>query len=412
MDSDCRATVENVSKKYCKDLRRSLWYGLQDIAAELNVRRRVPRPALRPGEFWALEGVSFELRRGEALGIMGPNGAGKSGLLKPDAGRITIRGRVAALIELGTGFNPILTGRENIYVNAAVLGMSKRQVDRIVGEMIDFAGIQEFIDTPVRNYSSGMWVRLGYAVAAHLNPDVLLVDEVLAVGDQAFRRKCLRHMLKYLQNGGSLVLVSHDMYLLQAICSSGLLIDRGQIHFAGTAVEAVDRYFAAQRSVESDRTAYGGQAVLDDDHPVIIDKVEISPLRGDELRTGQDARITVYYRSIRMIDGVFWGFGIWGADQLVCITGDVAGVANDTYRVAKGSGQFRCTLPKLPLVDGAYALRAFIGDAETGVLFARFGWENAPTFFATRSKTSEVSNLLAMGGSLVKIDVRWEECAA
>ena len=415
MMNEVLVQVENVSKKFCKQLRRSLRYGVLDIAGEL-FPWRPSRPHLRPGEFWALRNVSFELRQGQALGILGPNGAGKStllkllnGLIKPDAGRIAIRGRVGALIRLGMGFSPTLSGRENISINAAMLGMPKKQIDRIADEIIDFAGIREFIDAPVQTYSSGMWVRLGYAIAAHLNPDVLLVDEVLAVGDLAFKRKCLQHMQQYLQRGGALVLVSHNIRLLQSICDTSLLLRRGRITFAGPTVEVVNRYVESQVRQSTDKLRKNVPSpTLDDDHPVVIEDVTIAPRSGDELGTGRQAHITVSYRSIAEIDGVFWGFGIWTGDQWVCVTADVSGFSDGAHRVVRGRGQFHCTLPRLPLVAGAYALKAIIGDATTGLPLARFGWENAPTFFSVRSATDALDNLHALRGHLTKIEVRWE----
>ena len=231
-------SATRLSKRYCRDLRRSLWYGLGDIAREITRRSAHDRSVeLREAEFWALKDVSFELGRGESLAVIGANGAGKStllkvlyGLVKPDAGRVRIAGRVGALIELGTGFNPVLSGRENVYVNAAILGFSRAKVERLMDEITDFAGIGEFIDTPVQYYSSGMQARLTYAVAAHMTPDVLLVDEVLAVGDIAFQHKCFTHMQRYLDAGGSLLFVSHNPYQIQAICRRGIVLEKGQSH--------------------------------------------------------------------------------------------------------------------------------------------------------------------------------------
>src|SRR5882724_5212117 len=197
-------SVSNLSKKYCRELRRTMWYGLGDIAREFFWRLGQNEPGvLRQAEFWSLKNVSFELRRGESLAVIGANGAGKStllkvlyGLIKPDAGQVRIRGRISALIELGTGFNPVLSGRENVYVNAAILGLTRRQASLFLDRIAEFAGLHEFMETPVQYYSSGMKARLSYEVAAHLNPDVLLVDEVLAVGDFSYQRKCVNHMLK------------------------------------------------------------------------------------------------------------------------------------------------------------------------------------------------------------------------
>ncbi len=195
MSDEVLVKVEGVSKKFCRSLKRSLWYGVQDVTSEL-IGRPGGHDELRKNEFWAVQDVSFELKRGECLGLIGPNGAGKStllkmlnGLVKPDRGRITMRGRIGALIELGAGFNPILTGRENIYVNGSVLGFTKKEIDRKFDAIADFAEIGEFIDTPVQNYSSGMRVRLGFAVAAQMEPDVFLIDEILAVGDVGFQNK-------------------------------------------------------------------------------------------------------------------------------------------------------------------------------------------------------------------------------
>lgn len=196
-ENEVLVKVEGLSKKFCKDLKTSLWYGVKDLYnSTLGMKTG---DSLRKDEFWAVKDISFELRRGECLGLIGHNGAGKStllkilnGLINPDEGKVTIKGRVGALIELGAGFNPILTGRENIYNNGAVLGFSKSEIDLKIEEIIDFAEIRDFIDMPVQNYSSGMKVRLGFAVAAQIKPDVLIIDEVLAVGDLGFVLKCFK----------------------------------------------------------------------------------------------------------------------------------------------------------------------------------------------------------------------------
>lgn len=232
--TDTLIKVKNVGKKFCRDLKRSLWYGMKDICSELIGQNNVHKE-LRKDEFWAVKGVSFDVKRGECLGLIGKNGAGKStllkilnGIIKPDEGRITMHGRVSALIELGAGFNPILTGRENIYNNAAVLGMPKREVDRIFDDIIDFAEIGDFINTPVQNYSSGMRVRLGFAVAAHLKPDVLIIDEVLAVGDLGFVIKCLNRMAEMIPQTAT-IFVSHSMPMMSMVSTKIMLMDGGCI---------------------------------------------------------------------------------------------------------------------------------------------------------------------------------------
>ena len=261
--------VQGVSKKFCRDLKKSLWYGVSDLAAELkpfpNRKRTRDQQSeardpisygcdsLREAEFWAVNNVSFDLHRGECLGLIGHNGAGKTtllkllnGLIKPDTGRIEMRGRVGALIALGAGFNPILTGRENIYVNGAILGLTKREIDEKVDEIIDFAEIKEFIDSPVQSYSSGMQVRLGFAVATALKPDILLLDEVLAVGDAAFRGKCFQRIGAIL-NEAAVIFVSHNEAQVSRICNLALLLEAGSPTYYGNTAEALRKYRDSQR---------------------------------------------------------------------------------------------------------------------------------------------------------------------
>lgn len=252
MEQEVLVKVEGLSKKFCKDLKTSLWYGVKDLISNVT-GNKCERP-LRDKEFWAVKDINFELRRGECLGLIGHNGAGKStllkilnGLINPDAGKVTIKGRVGALIELGAGFNPILSGRENIYNNGAVLGFTKKEIDSKVEAIIDFSEIREFIDMPVQNYSSGMKVRLGFAVAAQMEPDVLIIDEVLAVGDVGFRIKCM-NKISQLLNNCAIIFVSHSMPQIARICTNGILLDRGQerlkTNSIGQLVEQYYRYFS------------------------------------------------------------------------------------------------------------------------------------------------------------------------
>ena len=224
--------VEGLSKKFCRNLKRSLIYGGTDIVKGFMGMEK--SSMLRHDEFWAIENINFELRRGECLGLIGHNGAGKStllkmlnGLIRPDKGRIEMNGKVGALIELGAGFSPFLTGRENVYNNGAVLGFSKAEIDRKFDEIVEFAELKDFIDTPVQNYSSGMKVRLGFAVAAHMEPDILLIDEVLAVGDMGFVLKCINRM-DVLKQKTAMIFVSHAMPQISRMCSSVLLLSKGK----------------------------------------------------------------------------------------------------------------------------------------------------------------------------------------
>lgn len=248
MDNDIAIKVENVSKKYCKSLKRSMLYGIKDIGRNtLGLSSHSDK--LRKDEFWALNDISFEVKKGETLGIIGPNGAGKTTLLKmlngifwPDKGKITVRGRVGALIAVGAGFHPMLTGRENVYINAAILGMTKKETDERFDDIVEFADIGDFLDTPVKYYSSGMFVRLGFAIAVHCEPDILLVDEVLAVGDMAFQSKCYKKMSE-IRKKTSIVIVSHSMPTIQNICNRCIVLSKGKEFYQGNTIATISRYY-------------------------------------------------------------------------------------------------------------------------------------------------------------------------
>lgn len=246
--SNTLITVENVSKKYCRTLKRSLWYGVKDLASELTGRSNNNKD-LRKGEFWAVKDVSFTLNRGESLALIGRNGAGKTtlfkilnGLIKPDCGRVELKGRMEALIALSAGFNPILTGRENIYVKAAILGLSKSEINSKFKNILEFSELEEFIETPVQNYSSGMVVRLGFAVAAHVNPDILLVDEVLAVGDWGFQRKCFDKIGELRKNGTAIALVSHNMQVISTFSDKAILLSNAKHTYFENVATAIKEY--------------------------------------------------------------------------------------------------------------------------------------------------------------------------
>ena len=215
-------------------------------------------PSQREEEFWALKGVNFEVKQGEVLGIIGRNGAGKTTLLKilsritePTEGRVRIRGRVASLLEVGTGFHPELTGRENIFLNGAILGMTREEIRQKFDQIVDFSGVEKFLDTPVKWYSSGMYVRLAFAVAAHLEPEILIVDEVLAVGDFEFQKRCLGKMNEVARSGRTVLFVSHSMAAVEGLCSQGILLDRGRVSFIGSASDAISQYVCSSSELSS-----------------------------------------------------------------------------------------------------------------------------------------------------------------
>ncbi len=290
--SELLVRCEHVGKKFCRDLKRSLWYGLKDITADIVGS---PPGELRRDEFWAVDDVCFDLRRGECLALLGRNGAGKTtllkmlnGLIKPDAGRIMLRGRVGGLIALGAGFDPILTGRENVFVNGSILGLSKKQIQARFDEIVAFAEIDEFIDSPVANYSSGMQVRLGFAVAAiMIRPDILLLDEVLAVGDLGFRLKCL-NLVQELLEDAAVVFVSHSMQFVSRFCTRVAVFSDGRVicntHDLSQGLEAYYSQCDAQLTVfgntdakiENERLLVNGRAVAGGGEAVIGGQDELS----------------------------------------------------------------------------------------------------------------------------------------
>ena len=248
MGTDVVLSAEQLSKKFCRALKRSMYYGLRDIAAELVGRDRKAQ-TLRQGEFWALKDTSFELRRGEAIGLVGPNGAGKttllrliSGLIRPDTGTIRVKGTLAPLLSLGAGFNPALSGRENIYLNMSVLGLTRRQIDERYESVLAFADIGDAVNAPVQTYSSGMGARLGFACAIHTEPDILLIDEVLAVGDMTFRAKCYQRLAQLREKGTSFVLVSHSPAAILAICDRAMYLAKGQLILNDATERVMSRY--------------------------------------------------------------------------------------------------------------------------------------------------------------------------
>jgi lipopolysaccharide transport system ATP-binding protein len=274
---------------------RSLWYKTKDLVQG--------KPILQGDtleDVWALKDVSFEIRRGEAVGIIGRNGAGKSTLLKvlsritePSAGRVTIKGRVASLLEVGTGFHPELTGRENIYLNGAILGMHRAEIKRKFDEIVAFAEIEKFLDTPVKRYSSGMYVRLAFAVAAHLEPEILLVDEVLAVGDASFQKKCLGKMGEVAKTGRTVLFVSHNMQAIRQLCQRTILLEQGRLAMEGLPSDVVARYLLGS-DIVGDPSGISYRATTPSESDVWIETVRVFNGNGTPVsQIGRDDKLRV-----------------------------------------------------------------------------------------------------------------------
>ncbi|MBN2466484.1 ABC transporter ATP-binding protein [candidate division WOR-3 bacterium] len=313
---------------------------------------------------WALEDVSFEVKQGEILGIIGGNGAGKSTLLKiisqitaPTSGCIKAKGRVGSLLEVGTGFHPELTGRENIYLNGAILGMKRAEVDRKFDEIVAFSEVGQFIDTPVKRYSSGMYVRLAFAVAAHLDPEILLVDEVLAVGDAAFQRKCLGKMGDVAKGGRTVLFVSHNMASVNNLCNRGVLVTSGRVEMSGP-VEDVTRHYLQSANPES--VLQGILPVSSSDGALEIRTVEICHTSGHTagcVQSGDDVTIQTTLCCRKPVPGFGLQFAIRDEanNRIAVLNSTYAGTELD---LKPGDYTISCRIPEFPLVPGAYVIES------------------------------------------------------
>ena len=355
--------IENLGKRYTIGHQRSKSDGLRHA---IEGAMRAPLAWLRSGrqkklqqvDFWALKDVSFQIKQGEVVGIVGRNGAGKSTLLKilsritvPTEGRIRIDGRTASLLEVGTGFHQELTGRENIFLNGAILGMTRAEIVRKFDEIVEFSGIEEFLDTPVKRYSSGMYVRLAFAVAAHLEPEILIVDEVLAVGDAAFQKKCLGKMGSFAQSGRTVLFVSHNMEAVRTLCQRGVWLKDGRLHEDGRADEIVEAYF---NSI-SEQSSF---SCANPDYGLIIQKVVLRNDRGEERRQflpGEDLIVEINYDAQKRLEQPYVVLGVQGINGS-CFT---ANMLLDGHRpeVLAGTGKLACRFKSLPLFPQSYSVK-------------------------------------------------------
>ncbi len=411
MSADVVVEARNVSKRFTRGLRGALRHGAADIGREFLPWRR-PQENLRPGEFWALKDISFELRRGDSLAIIGANGAGKStllkllsGLLRPDHGSIRVRGRLRAMIELGAAFNPVLSGRENIFVQGALYGYKRGELAQQMEAIIDFAGLEEFIDMPLQQYSDGMRARLGFSLAINLDPDVLLVDEVLAVGDIAFQNKCLNHIRQYLSGGGTLVFVGHASHQVQSACLRGLVLTRGVAAYSGGVVEALDFYL---RTLQNG-SATVDQSIVQNATPTgsggcrITGVESRSGANGGLVSTGGSLDLAVSYESDKDIAAISVGFTI-STQEGVAVAGSVVSVP---VKLSIGRGTLSVNLPTVPLFPGTYHMKVFLFDWAISYAVATFGWEEAPHVLTVEFPPHAFTNGSALAGFNVYLPADW-----
>jgi len=391
VSTEAAVVVDDVAKKFrlFKERNNSL------KATILRGRRSVTE------DFWALHGVSFEVPQGSTFGLIGENGSGKSTMLKcltrilsPDRGRVEVRGKVSALLELGAGFHPELSGRENVFLNGAILGLSQKQLRQRFDEIVDFAGIGKFIEEPVKNYSSGMYVRLGFSVAINVDPDVLLVDEVLAVGDEAFQRKCAERFAKLKEEGTTIVLVSHAMSQVETLCDEVAWFEHGRLKSVGPARQVVEEYtdeVTVDRVADGDGSRWGsGEGRIE---AVELLDASATPVR--RVRTGERAGLRLRWAMDQPIEKPVFGLSIHTLDG-VGVTGPTTRDVDMVPDKLDGSGVTEITFDPLRLLPGTYDLTVSLHDHH--MLHAYDVRQRVLRFDVDRGPIHESGGLVSLGG--------------
>lgn len=464
LPEDVVLSVRHVSKKFCRDLKRSMLYGTHDLIRNMFSLRsgggrgkgggessmgdsrlggqllshpptpnapdepnapNLPPPAfggsLRKGEFWSLSDVGFELRHGEIMGVIGDNGAGKttllrliSGIFPPDAGTIAVRGRVGALIALGAGFHPNMTGRENIYLNGAVLGMGRSEIERKFDSIIAFAGIDESLDAPVSTYSSGMYVRLGFAIAAHLEPELMIVDEILSVGDIAFRHKCMAFIQRLRAQGVAILYVSHDLSQVAAMATHCLWLDKGQVRALGKPSEVVAKYVNESNRKALPIAMTGAEGGQTSSGAARFGCVRTLNTRGEVCNTfkmGDDIVVELPVRVSSPIDHPVVGIGIRSVDGIKLILHSSRRQKAQIPAQLDHDCVYTARLIAPPLLAGTYGIMAGLGmEADDSTTYAR--WEISHRFSVVLDENDEnatyhrYSNPLT-GNGVMRVDAEW-----
>jgi ABC-type polysaccharide/polyol phosphate transport system ATPase subunit len=355
-------------------------------------------------EFWALKNVSLEVPAGSTFGLIGHNGSGKSTLLKcmarilqPDAGRITVAGKMSALLELGAGFHPELSGRENVYLNGSILGLSRRDIDSKFDSIVEFAGLERFIDSPVKNYSSGMYVRLGFSVAINVDPDVLLVDEVLAVGDESFQQRCAEKFADLKYAGKTVVLVSHALGSVRQMCDQAAWLDHGELQAVGQPGELIDTYVDGQRAEKSSEVVTGGSRW--GEGGASIDEVELLRPDGtptDVVRTGEPVTVRLRYSATEPIPTPVFALEVHHSSG-VQVSAPNTWEAEQVPDVLAAAGTVELRVDRLLLVPGVYQLSASVGDPY-GQHIQDYR-HHALRFTVQHGTPRESTGLVSLGGS-------------
>ena len=371
-------SVENLGKAYHLGRKLDKHQTFRDALANAvrgvgtRLRQRLAEPAARQDAFWAVRDASFQVNRGEVMGLVGRNGAGKSTILKilsritePTEGRAVLRGRVASLLEVGTGFHPELTGRENIFLNGAMLGMSRREIERKFDEIVDFADVEQFLDTPVKRYSSGMYVRLAFAVAAHLEPEILIVDEVLAVGDAAFQKKCLGKMGDVVRQGRTVLFVSHNMDAVAQLCTHVIVVAGGRVSERMAPDEGIKQYLAMTNEDDGVPLAQKPRVwPIEPRKKPILTGLKITTDSGHEkvVETHGGLEFEVEVRDCEDLQDATLGVIVCNSRGQRLVLFHSWYQAGMRFRGSREPQTLRCSVPSLPLVPGSYSIELTFAD--------------------------------------------------
>ena len=381
VSSQAVLSMEHVSKKF---RRGEMYDSLRDLIPALaaSIGRGKPAGSLDAREFWALQDISFAVERGEAFGIIGSNGAGKStilkllsGIMQPTSGQIVVRGRLSALIEVSAGFHPDLTGRENVFLNGTILGMGKEEIKRKFDAIVDFAGLSDFIDTPVKRYSSGMYARLGFSVAAHVEPDLLIVDEVLSVGDYLFQQKCVDRMNTVLQSGATVIFVSHNLHAVAGLCRRSLLLEKGRVLSCGSTDSIIREYL---ERAQGSRPGDGAK--------VEIKKVTVRRAQGaGQFAAGDVAFVDVVIAAREDVANVTTVIQIVDDNFYPIFDTDTARLSGNVSSLRAGEELEATFALDLHLGAGTYHINAFAHEYVADRAFST--WRSAATFFVGETRT-------------------------
>ena len=439
--------VENVSKRFCKQPEKALRYATSDMFRELTGRAPDPE-RLRQGEFWALKNVSFTLEKGEVMGVIGHNGAGKStlinlvaGLMRPTTGSIKLFTTRVALMDSSGGLNMVETGRENISTQLALHGCPEHDIARQSEAVIAFAELGSFIDAPVGTFSLGMKLRLAFSIYTCLKPDLFIVDEALSGGDIRFRRKFQNYLKGYLDDGGSILFCSHELFFVQSLCKNCLLLDTGNLLASGQTMGVLKTYQAMMQDstaskllpevppeYEADKTeealeemvqstiAESGHDSGSSSEPQVqhevgdtprIESVSISPIGGAHLRSGQPAEIVVVATSPENLDSILVSIEISAGGELPLAT-IIDGYGEHSYSLKEGTNVYRGIIKHLPFVPGKYEMRACISDDSTAAVLAWYGYEDVPISFEIPNPADKEFNLVMHRQNSVYVSVDWK----